>query len=376
MTVNLAPFDTGGPASVGSGLLRQFLNIRGLEVTLIVGGSATNEQIVSIFGDRFKNIIRVSLERSMRSYICGTLQNTKKVWKGLKYVDVVHVNVLYPLRNFYLPFFALIQKKPISYTIHAVGDLYLHGVFYGEKGRNIKVSALQIVTDLLQPLWTKIVVNAQFVKAVLSKKLDEKKLCLIPNGIDYDAITEAPILDLDGEIKLLFVGKLRYVKGFDLLLKALAMLDENVKDKIKLYVAGSGVQEREYQLLAKSLGVNRCVQFLGALPLNECFSLYKSCDILVMPSRFESFPMTLIEALGSGTPIVATTVGGIPEIVKNDRNGFLVEPNPQEIMQKVKFLIDHPEVRERMSKNNLADAKRYLWQDIAKRYLEVFKSML
>ncbi len=213
------------------------------------------------------------------------------------------------------------------------------------------------------------------MKTKLSKTLDKEKICLIYNGIDYDKIEKAPKLDLEGDIKLLFVGRIEPPKGLNLLLKALSILKKSSKKKIRLYIAGSGTHEADYKSLATSLKVDKYTQFLGHLPLDECYSLYKSCDMLILPSRMESCPMTLLEALGSGIPIIATHVGGIPEIVENNRNGLLVRYNSLEVAQKIKFLIDHPEVREQISKNNLIDANSYSWQGIAQEYIDLYKSI-
>jgi len=220
-------------------------------------------------------------------------------------------------------------------------------------------------------------VNSLFVKkAVLEKGIGENRIRLIRNGIDFDGIENAPRVNLEGDIKLLFVGAIKYVKGVDLLLEALSLLKPTTRKKTKLYVVGSGPREEEYKSLATSLKVDRHVKFLGHLPLDKCYSLYKSCDMLVFPSRFEGFPMTLLEALGSGLPIIATNVGGTPEIVKDGRNGLLVESDALEIAQKIQFLIDHPEDRKRISRNNLTDAEEYSWKILAQQYLLLYKSLI
>jgi len=199
---------------------------------------------------------------------------------------------------------------------------------------------------------------------------------LIPNGIDFEGIAKSPRMDLEGNPKLLFVGKLRPVKGLDLLLKALSLLNTSLKKEMKLYIVGSGEYEEIYKSLARKLKVDRSVEFLGRLSLRECYALYKSCDLQIMPSRLEGFPMALLEALGSGIPIIATRVGGIPEIIKNNRNGLIVGLDPAEIAQKIEFLFDHPEIREQISRNNMIDAKRYSWDKITQKFLDLYSSLI
>lgn len=376
VSTRLAPFDQGGPASVAYGLLKCLLRIPDLKVTLITGDHADEEQILTTFGDEFEDIIIVPVKRPLLDSLSGTLQKMGPIHRTIKDVDVVHVNLLSPLRNFFLPFFALTHSRPISCTFHSVGGPNLHSLFAKESAQPLKASATQLLILAHRPLWRKIVINSQFVRAIVSKFFDDKKLFLISNGIDSDGIAKARRLDLAGDIKLFFSGNLKPVKGLDMLLKALAILDQHTRERTMLYVAGSGVYENEYRSMTKNLRLDKNVQFLGSLPLRDCYSLYKSCDIFVMPSRFESCPLSLLEAMGTGMPIIATAVGGIPEIVEDRKNGFLVSPDHVEIMKRIKYLIDHPEIRKQMSRNNCTKAKGYSWNEIAPRYVRFFRSML
>lgn len=375
VTMKLAPFNEGGPAAVAHSLLKNLMKIRDVSITLIVGNSATENDIVTTFGDRFENIVRIPLERSHMYNMYDHVRKMKEVWLAFDHVDLVHVNLLFSFRNFYLPFFAFLKRKSSICTVHSVDEFEILDVFHKQKALAVKVSILRAIRNSHRFLWSRIVVNSKYVKTELSKTFGKEKICLIRNGIDYNKIQKAPKLDLEGDIKLLFVGRIEPPKGLNLLLKALSLLKKSSRKKVRLYIAGSGTHEADYKSLATSLKVHKYAKFLGHLPLDECYSLYKSCDMFILPSRTESCPMTLLEALGSGIPIIATNVGGISEIVKNNRNGLLVGFNSLEIAQKIKFLIDHPEVREQISKNNLIDANKYSWQKIVQQYLDLYKSI-
>ena len=378
VTMKLAPFDEGGPSTAAYYLLKNLIKTKCVRITLIVGDSATEKDITNTFGDQFENIIRISTSLPISMSMHLIIQKMKEIWQAFDYIDIMHVNALDTFsRNFFLPYITFIRKKPSIVVYHSTPTPEIQGFFYGWKARVLLNIVWKAAQTLHEPFWSKIVVVSQFVKRMTLKKgVNEERVCLIHNGIDLDEINKAPRLDLEGDIKLLFVGKIKQVKGIDLLLKAISTLDLSTKEKIKLYIAGSGPYEKNYKSLARSLKVSKYVQFLGHLPLSKCFSLYKSCDILILPSRLEGFPITLLEALGSGIPIIATSVGGITEIVKNNRNGLLVGLNTREITQKIKFLVDHPEVRKQFSKNNLMDAEKYSWQKIAQQYLNLYKSLV
>ena len=109
---------------------------------------------------------------------------------------------------------------------------------------------------------------------------------------------------------LLFAGEMRYNKGVDLLLEAMVILNRD--RRVTLTLAGDGVQFEEYKALAKTLGTDEYVQFVGRMPIQQAFAKGR---IFVSPSRFESFPYVIMEAIAADLPIVSTDVGGIAEVL-------------------------------------------------------------
>ncbi len=110
--------------------------------------------------------------------------------------------------------------------------------------------------------------------------------------------------------EFLFIGELRHLKGIDLLLEALAILAE--QHTVRVTIVGSGPDAAAFRKLACELGVAPLVRFRDAMPARQAFSLGR---ILVMPSRAESLPYIALEAAGAGLPLIASNVGGMPEIV-------------------------------------------------------------
>jgi len=129
------------------------------------------------------------------------------------------------------------------------------------------------------------------------------------------------------ERRLLFVGNLERSqhKGFPTLLRALTALRERRTDW-HLGVIGAGPERDNYERSASELGLRKHVTFHGSQPKPAIAEAMREADLFVLPSRFDNLPCVIVEALGSGLPVVSTTVGGIPELV-DDRNGALVPPD-------------------------------------------------
>jgi glycosyltransferase involved in cell wall biosynthesis len=158
------------------------------------------------------------------------------------------------------------------------------------------------------------------------------KIRIIPYGVD----TKRFSLDNDGESFrkkigcegsriVLAVGRLNYQKGFHILIRALPLVVNEFRD-VKLVIVGEGEERERLRELAERLNVAGNVVFTGALLNEELPKAYACADVFVLPSFFESFGITLIEAQATGKPVVGTKVGGVPEAVLNHESGMLVEP--------------------------------------------------
>ena len=139
---------------------------------------------------------------------------------------------------------------------------------------------------------------------------------------------------------ILFVGRLVPMKGVFYLLKALAKLKQKRQDFL-LDIIGNGPSRKKYKELAKQLGLNVSVRFCGVKSKVEVAEFMRRSDFFVLPSLGETFGVVYIEAMASGLPIIATNVGGIPEIVNKD-TGILVSPkNIDALAKAIDCMLDH-----------------------------------
>ena len=120
-----------------------------------------------------------------------------------------------------------------------------------------------------------------------------------------------------------------------------------------------------------------CIDFLGQIPNEKVPQYMAAADVFVSSSLYEGFPNVVLEAMVAGLPVIASKVGGLPEIIKDGENGFLVEPkNPELITEKVLLLLGDEELRKRISRNNRKKAKGYSWESVVERLEEVYRSLL
>ncbi|MGI9112401.1 MAG: glycosyltransferase family 4 protein [Gaiellaceae bacterium] len=150
-------------------------------------------------------------------------------------------------------------------------------------------------------------------------------------------------LGVDGAL-LASAGRLGSAKALDVALTALAELEG-----VTLLLAGDGPERATLERRAAELGLGERARFLGALGRNEVLKLFRAADASVLSSAWENFPHTLVEALAVGTPVVATAVGGVPEIVRDGENGRLVPPgDPAVLAAALRRLLGDPELQDRL----------------------------
>jgi glycosyltransferase involved in cell wall biosynthesis len=164
---------------------------------------------------------------------------------------------------------------------------------------------------------------------------------IVRNGIDVEAVRGGaePPADLPHPV-FGVVGHLRRLKGVDVFLQAARLVVAEMPEAMGIIV-GSGEDEADLRILSTRLGVDASVDFLGYR--SDARRLMRALDVFVVPSRHEGLPVALLEAMTLGRPVVATAVGGVPEVVRDGVNGLLVPPEDPAALAEgiVRLLRDH-----------------------------------
>jgi len=189
---------------------------------------------------------------------------------------------------------------------------------------------------------------------------------VIENGIDQNAFKPRRI---GFEYDVLFIGRLIKVKGVDVLIEAISLVK---KRGIKVAIVGTGPLERDLKKLAKKLGLESNIRFLGRLPQNEMTVIYNKSRVIGLPSiSKEGILTTMLEAAACGRPVVTTTAGSMKEFINDGKTGLLVEPNdPLKLSEAINSLIINNNLRNQIGQNaRKAIVDRWAW-DIKIKQLE------
>ena len=176
---------------------------------------------------------------------------------------------------------------------------------------------------------------------------------------------------------ILSIGNFIHKKGFDNLIRAFRQIRREHPD-VDLIIAGDGHEREACRRLAVRLGVNDALLLLGSVQHSQVPALLNGCEIFVLPSRQEPFGIVVLEAMAAGKPVVATRVGGVPEIVTDMKDGLLVEPeSPGKLAHAVKLLLSEPDLMQRLGRNGRETVKkRFSWRRVVNRYVEAYQTVL
>ena len=203
------------------------------------------------------------------------------------------------------------------------------------------------------------------IRQIVQQRKDIK---LVPFGVDADRFSPVPDQREDrhcAEFRIGFVKTLKLKYGPDVLIRAMPLVAQSVPSA-RLLLAGSGPLETSLRRLVRDLGVADRINFLGRLPHEQIPSLMRSFDVLINCTIVpESFGVVILEASACGIPVVATRVGGVPEVCRDGETGLLVEPNDSNALaQAVVRLATDPELRRSMGESGRRFVlDNYVWQE-------------
>lgn len=256
---------------------------------------------------------------------------------------IVHFNLSNPLHGQYAMLSARMAKVP-----HQVATLHLppRSTTPTQRGRFFERQTVCRLDKLIA------VCKASRQLMITHFGINSARTEAIYNGIDLNAFDrEATPLSpstfsAKDEVVLGTVGRLSKQKGYDTLLEAMPMVLKEVPN-LRLVIAGEGPEETKLKSQCERLEIDKHVNFLGMR--TDIPSLIGSFDVFVLPSRYESFPITILEVMAASKPIVSTSVDGIPESVAEESTGLLVPPeNPEALSQALIRLLKDNELRKQM----------------------------
>lgn len=276
-------------------------------------------------------------------------------------------------------------------VVHAHGykaDIYAAWALHGSKTPFVSTCHNWLDNNLLLRIYGKldrlalrkfqrvIAVSEGVQQRLLSSGVRADKVMLISNGIDLRPLTvveRSPSQTRPYTVGI--VARLSAEKGVDLFLQAAAAIHESLPET-QFVVAGDGPDRAALQKLIEELHLNDHARLVGRQENMPAF--YASMDVLVLSSRTEGLPMALLEGMGSGLPVVATSVGEIPLVIENGQTGLLVPPeDPRSLAKAVIALLGDSELRYSMGERARARVDReFSAERMTEAYLRVYETVL
>ena len=228
-----------------------------------------------------------------------------------------------------------------------------------------------------------IAVSEEIKKDLVNKNLREQRVKVISNGIEISRFDRSIVPDdykrslgLSSEdFVISIIGRLSKEKGHEVFLKAVKEITPD-KEHIKFLIVGDGPLQDFLSTMIKEFNLSGNVIFTGVR--QDMPFIYASTDILVNSSYIEGLPMTILEAMASRVPIIATRVGGVPQVIHHGKNGILLEPgNVQELVEAIKDLMGNPSKRESLAQQAYNDVfAHFSAERMANDYREIYKEVL
>jgi len=208
--------------------------------------------------------------------------------------------------------------------------------------------------------------------ARLSQHTDPFPVRVIPNGVDADHFRPAPILERRGRkpFRILFVGRLHAEKNVALLLRAVAGMQREEGTQVHLDIVGDGPERVALEKLATALGLAASVTWHGWRNKDEIAALYRNSDCFANPSMYEGMPNTVLEAMASGLPVIASDVGGNNDLVLPGKTGYLFDlGEPESLRHHLASLAANPNQCRRFGTHAREHVMaNYSWKSVASRY--------
>jgi len=298
---------------------------------------------------------------------------------GERRIRVIRIGFGLPIDKWLFPFLApFAVRRLCPDIIHAVLETFAGLALFFCLGSAKKVLTLQTTN---RSFLKKLIVNSPDIVTAISSDLariaallGRRDIVVIPNGIDLRAIRKACAVHKKETRRVLFVGRLEPMKGVDTLLRSFKEATEGMNTLVQLRIVGAGSQLHALQELVHDLALEERVTFTGKISGAALFEEYAKASIFCGLSRSEALGNVFLEAQAAGCAVLATTVGGIPDIVKNGETGLLVPPNDVHTAAvELRRLLTDLDLCFALSSAGQKHAENFGWEEIAERYVGVFK---
>jgi glycosyltransferase involved in cell wall biosynthesis len=322
---------------------------------------------LEVYHPRYLMVPKIGMALHGAMMFLSTLSTVKKLHTKFDF-DLIDAHYVYP-DGFAAVLLSRVFRKPVVVSARG-SDINLFANFL-------------LIRKLLQYTLNQadgvIAVSRALREAMVRLGVPEEKITVVPNGVDLEKFHPFPreearkLLGLPHKRVILSVGGLVARKRFDLLIQAFNLLSTEFHEHdLYLAIVGEGACRRELEALISALDLGQQVHLAGNIPHHELYLWYSAADLFCLASSREGWPNVLLESLACGTPVVATNVWGIPEVIPSDHLGLLTRPSAREIAQTIALALKRP-----WQPGTLRQyAGEHTWDRAACSVLRVFEALL
>jgi len=293
-------------------------------------------------------------------------------------IDLIHSHITFGA--FASHFSKIVMRQPHLLTVHG---LYAD-VFKSSYPDHPNFFQKMIERSILRLPYVKIIcVSEALSRQLHSMGVPDHKLAVVSNGVDVERFNpdvESLVksrLGIENYFLVSFFGRLWPVKGIEFLIRAVPEVTSRISN-VKFLIVGDGPQKRYLRRMVHDMNVEDSVIFRDRVEYDSMHVFLRGSDAVVLPSLMEGLPLIALEAMACGTPVIATSVGGTPEIVKDGETGVLVKPYSAGCLAAgIISLYGNDSLRNHISAEGLKLVRgRYTWSTIAERTISLYNSVL
>ena len=285
--------------------------------------------------------------------------------KNIQNFDIVHINEHYCVHNIAISYYA--RKQGIPYVVQPHGA----ALTYFQKESSKKIFDNMFARRILDKATKVLVLNGDEAEKLREFGVSDKKIVLVSNGIDISEFQDLPHrglfrrrLGIENEIMLLYLGRIHKAKGLDLLLSSFADVLKSQSD-VKLVIVGPDDGfKNDLERQAKDLEISDSIFFTGPMYGADKLSAYVDSDIFILPSNYEAFGLTIIEAWACHVPVIITERCGIAKVAS--QGGLVVKHRKENLKEAILKLISDDKLRKALGDRGAElVTNRFNWKMIA-----------
>ncbi|MBI3379741.1 glycosyltransferase [Candidatus Gottesmanbacteria bacterium] len=296
---------------------------------------------------------------------------------------------------FYSSLVGQIIKKslhiPLFTTFHALG---ITKELYGGISDKLRIQSEKNIVNFSDGIISSVELEKK--ELVDKYKADAQKIFVVAPGVNHHVFKKIDrkkarmkIGITSDEKIILFVGRIDPIKGISILINAVSKLSKkftDFKDNFKVLLIGGDIESRTFwrnpevikiQTLIERLDLACCIKFIGNRPHNVLPYYYSASDIVIMPSRYESFGLVVLEAMASGTAVIASKVGGLSYLIKDKVSGrFFRSGDVENLGEVIWELLNDDKQRDNLGKKAIIESQKYCWDLQAEKIIGFYKKYL